>query len=142
MARPWRDAGLAVGLEQTSRDKQRARLHCRPTAPTSCDQPTGAYGAQGESIPRSGAEVPDNGSVRKRQEACRPAGAVLAALATTLALIAGMSGCGQDPGLPAEPTTPPAAPPGQRDQLAGLAAAAKDKRYVARYTLATDRRPD
>ena len=31
---------------------------------------------------------------------------------------------------------PTAAPPADRDQLAGLAAAAKDKRYVATYTLA------
>jgi hypothetical protein len=45
------------------------------------------------------------------------------------------------PASPA-PTDTPGGPPADRDQLAGLAAAAKDKRYVATYTFAVAKRAD
>jgi hypothetical protein len=62
-------------------------------------------------------------------------------LATSLLLLAlAVAGCG---GPPAPvPTDVPSGRPAERDQLASLAAAAKDKRYVATYTLAVAKRPD
>jgi hypothetical protein len=52
-----------------------------------------------------------------------------------------MAGCGSTPPVPT--TTPDVdTKPADRDQLAGLAAAAKDRRYVATYTLAAPDRPD
>src|SRR5262245_40882993 len=51
-----------------------------------------------------------------------------------------LAGCG---GPPAPvPADIPTGPPADRDQLAGLAAAAKDKRYVATYTFAVAKRAD
>jgi hypothetical protein len=61
---------------------------------------------------------------------------VTVAVATAVAL----TGCG---GPPAPvPTDPPSGPPADRDQLAGLAAAANDKRYVATYTFVVPKRSD
>jgi hypothetical protein len=65
----------------------------------------------------------------------------LAALLAT-ALSGAMASCGRDEPPDVPSTQQPSVPPGERDQLAGLAAAAKDKRYVATYTLATAKRPD
>jgi hypothetical protein len=64
------------------------------------------------------------------------------ALVATLLLGYGVSGCSSPPTTTGEPTT--AANPGQdvRDQLAGHAAAAKDRRYVATYSLAKEGRAD
>lgn len=60
-----------------------------------------------------------------------------AAVATMLAL----SACSGDP--PPDPSPPTAiGPQADRDLLAGMAAAAKDRRYVATYTLVTPRRAD
>ena len=126
----------------------KGRLHCRPTAPTSCDQPTGAPAARGESIPRSGGKVPDNVSVRKRlkRAAARPGDAVYAALAVILATTLAATGCDDNATPVVAPTGQlsgqPSVQPAARDQLAGLAAAAKDKRYVATYTLSTAKRAD
>jgi hypothetical protein len=52
-----------------------------------------------------------------------------------------MSGCGSGPsdGSPTPTLSPQLT---EREQLSGLAAAAKDKRYVATYTLSTPKRPD
>jgi hypothetical protein len=67
---------------------------------------------------------------------CRWATSLLA-----LAVAGGaMAGCGGPP-TPV-PTDMPTGRPAERDQLASLAAAAKDKRYVATYTLAVPKRPD
>jgi hypothetical protein len=52
-----------------------------------------------------------------------------------------LTACGAPPPEPA-PSAAPIPRPADRDQLAGLAAAAKDKRYVATYTLQTRDRPD
>jgi len=54
-----------------------------------------------------------------------------------------LSGCSSPPTTAGEPTET-TNPPGQdvRDQLAGHAAAAKDQRYVATYSLAKEGRPD
>lgn len=52
-----------------------------------------------------------------------------------------VAGCGSTPPS-AGPTPEPATRPADRDQLAGLAAAAKDKRYVATYTLTAPQRRD
>jgi hypothetical protein len=64
-----------------------------------------------------------------------PAARLLAATGLLLAA------CGSPPPEPA-PSAAPNPRPADRDQLAGLAAAAKDKRYVATYTLQTPDRPD
>jgi hypothetical protein len=84
--------------------------------------------------------------VRASEErtAARPAGAVRAALAAALATaLAGVvAGCGHDPVPVVTPTPQPTSQPAERDQLAGLAAAAADKRYVATYTMSTSNRPD
>jgi hypothetical protein len=63
-----------------------------------------------------------------------------------LALVV-LGGCGVFGGCGAKPPATQAPPTsavqqGERDQLAGLAAAAKDKRYVARYTLTAPKRGD
>jgi hypothetical protein len=63
------------------------------------------------------------------------------ALVLGLGLGPGLAGCGSPPPAPA-PTEGVDAGPSARDQLAGLAAAAKDKRYVATYTLAAPGRPN
>jgi len=71
-----------------------------------------------------------------------------ASLAGTLTAGAGLSlgACGSDPPAGAAPTgSPSAPPPGETDAralLAGRAAAAKDLRYAALYTLASGDRPD
>ena len=52
-----------------------------------------------------------------------------------------LAGCGSPPADPAQ-TPESSARPADRDQLAGLAAAAKDKRYVATYTLSAAKRSD
>jgi hypothetical protein len=86
--------------------------------------------------------------VRKRLKgtALGPTGPVWASLAAALvtALAASLAGCGDDPGpiTAPTPTTPPSVLPAERDQLAALAAAAKDNRYVATYTLVTSKRAD
>jgi hypothetical protein len=50
--------------------------------------------------------------------------------------VGAVAGCGSSP--PAPQPTPSAEPrPADRDRLAGLAAAAKDRRYIATYSLAT-----
>jgi hypothetical protein len=60
--------------------------------------------------------------------------------ATSLLLALAVAGCG---GPPAPvPTNVPTGGPTDRDRLAGLAAAAKDKRYVATYTLTVAKRAD
>jgi hypothetical protein len=66
---------------------------------------------------------------------------VLAAL--VLLTGSGLAGCGGagQPVIP-PPTAQVSSRPAERDQLAGLAAAAKDKRYVATYTLSVAKRPD
>jgi hypothetical protein len=51
------------------------------------------------------------------------------------------AGCGSPPADPTQ-SPGPSARPDDRDQLAGLAAAAKDKRYVATYTLTVAKRSD
>jgi hypothetical protein len=52
-----------------------------------------------------------------------------------------IAGCGSTPPTPT-PTQGVEQRPADRDQLAGLAAAAKDRRYVATYTLSTPNRND
>jgi hypothetical protein len=65
---------------------------------------------------------------------------VAVAVAPTLAMAFTVAGCG---GPPAPvPADTPSGPPADRDQLAGLAAAAKDKRYVATYTFVVPKRSD
>jgi len=65
---------------------------------------------------------------------------VAVAVAPAFAMTFALAGCGGPP-APA-PTDTPTGPPADRDQLAGLAAAAKDKRYVATYTFAVAKRSD
>jgi hypothetical protein len=86
--------------------------------------------------------------VRKRlkRAAARPGDAVYAALAVILATTLAATGC-DDNATPVvaptgQPSGQPSVQPAARDQLAGLAAAAKDKRYVATYTLSTAKRAD
>jgi hypothetical protein len=64
-------------------------------------------------------------------------------LATALTCLAAgaLTACGDDPPL-VLPTPTATTQQADRDQLAGLAAAAKDKRYVATYMLATAKRAD
>lgn len=52
-----------------------------------------------------------------------------------------LAGCGSTAPSPL-PSATLDTRPADRDRLAGLAAAAKDKRYVATYTLTTPNRPD
>jgi hypothetical protein len=52
-----------------------------------------------------------------------------------------VAGCGSSPPVPS-PTPTITTKAADRDQLAGLAAAAKDRRYVANYTYSTANRPD
>jgi hypothetical protein len=64
------------------------------------------------------------------------------ALVAVVALgLPAVSACGSGPpdGSPAPTLSPQLT---EREQLSGLAAAAKDKRYVATYTLSTPKRPD
>jgi hypothetical protein len=63
----------------------------------------------------------------------------LAAVAV-VALTPVVAACG--PSAPVEPAPSIDTRPADRDRLAGLAAAAKDRRYVATYTLSTPERPD
>jgi hypothetical protein len=58
----------------------------------------------------------------------------------SLLLALALAGCGGPP-APA-PTDVPTGRPADRDQLASLAAAAKDKRYVATYSFAVPKRAD
>ena len=86
------------------------------------------------------------GTVRARSErpaAPRPARRPLSWLISAALLAAVLSGCSSPPTTAGEPTET-TNPPGQdvRDQLAGHAAAAKDQRYVATYSLAKEGRPD
>jgi hypothetical protein len=60
-------------------------------------------------------------------------------LATGLA-VSVVAGCGSNPPAPT-PTPSTDSRPADRDQLAGLAAVAKDKKYVATYQLVTPDRP-
>jgi hypothetical protein len=62
-------------------------------------------------------------------------------LATGLAVSVALAGCGSTAPSPL-PSTSVDTRLADRDRLAGLAAAAKDKRYVATYTLTTENRPD
>jgi len=62
-------------------------------------------------------------------------------IGTGLALGLALAGCGSTPPTPL-PSTNVDTRLADRDRLAGLAAAAKDKRYVATYTLTTPSRPD
>lgn len=57
-----------------------------------------------------------------------------------IVLLAGMTGCGSPAPLDPVPTLDTG--PSDWDRLAGLAAAAKDRRYVATYTLTTPGRAD
>jgi hypothetical protein len=59
-----------------------------------------------------------------------------------VALLGTLTACGSDPPDTAPTTTTGTPAQADRDRLAGLAAAAKDQRYVARYTLSTPSRPD
>lgn len=73
------------------------------------------------------------------------AGAV--ALGTVALGVTALAACGDDPPPAPSPTSPTAAQPGggqarARAQLAARAAAAKDQRYVALYTLSTEGLPD
>jgi hypothetical protein len=56
-----------------------------------------------------------------------------------LAVAVAVAGCGSDPPAPL-PSPSVDTRPADRDRLAGLAAAAKDKRYVATYTLSSPNR--
>lgn len=80
-----------------------------------------------------------NGAVRART-------LFRSALAGTLALSPAAAGCGSDPPADAAPTssatTPAAGVADARGQLAAHAAAAKDQRYAALYTLTSPDRPD
>jgi len=71
---------------------------------------------------------------------------VYAALAVILATTLAATGCDDNATPVVAPTGQlsgqPSVQPAARDQLAGLAAAAKDKRYVATYTLSTAKRGD
>jgi hypothetical protein len=65
----------------------------------------------------------------------------VAGLVVGLTAVLGVVGCGSaPPGGTPSPSLSARSP--DRDALAGLAAAAKDRRYVATYTLTTPRRPD
>jgi hypothetical protein len=64
-----------------------------------------------------------------------------AGLAIGVAGMGSVAGCGSTPPAPT-PTPGVESRPADRDELAGLAAAAKDKRYVATYTLTTPDRAD
>lgn len=79
-----------------------------------------------------------------RQAAASRAGALRAALATPVLVGSMLAGCGHDPapGPVTRPSTQATVAPTDRDMLAGLAAAAEDRRYVATYTLVVAKRPD
>src|SRR4051812_29830876 len=67
----------------------------------------------------------------------------IAGIGASLAVVVTVTvaGCGSSPPGPAP--SPSADPrPADRDQLAGLAAAAKDRRYIATYRLTTPGRAD
>jgi hypothetical protein len=74
-------------------------------------------------------------SLRKRRQNV-PVTHVLTALSVLL-----LAACSPGPPEP-PPSSAPAPRPADRDQLAGLAAAAKDRRYVATYTLKEPDRPE
>lgn len=57
-----------------------------------------------------------------------------------LGLLLGLAGCGSP--APIDPAPTIDTQPADRDRLAGLAAAAKDRRYVTTYTLSAPGRPD
>jgi len=57
-----------------------------------------------------------------------------------IGLVLALAGCGSP--APIEPAPTIDTRPADRDRLAGLAAAAKDRRYVATYTLSAPDRPD
>ena len=78
---------------------------------------------------------------RLRCDGACVAGRAILAVCLTGVGVALLAGCGNDPPV-ALPTATATAPQDDRDQLAGLAAAAKDKRYVATYVLTTAKRTD
>jgi hypothetical protein len=87
-------------------------------------------------LPRPGAMLPRPGAMLPR-----PGALVAAVLVAGVLLPAGCTaGSPPQPGSAAQTPLPPA-PQDARAQLAGWAAAAKDRRYVARYTLTQGSRP-
>jgi hypothetical protein len=84
-----------------------------------------------------------NGAVRARTVRCR---VLLGGLGGALVITGALAGCGSDP-VPAGAAAPsasavPTEPTEARDVLAARAAAAKDRRMVAFYTLSTTDRAD
>jgi hypothetical protein len=99
-------------------------------------EPTGAPHGPGVAFPPSGGGPGENGAVR-----AGPGPVAAVALTAVVALLAG---CTDPPAPPAKAATPvaaSAAPLDARVQLAGRIAAAKDRRYVAGYTLVAGGRP-
>jgi len=100
-------------------------------------QRTAATAGRGALVPRSGVHLGENVPVRGR------AGRVAATVAAVFAgALAGCSSPAPEPGPTGAATPTGPAPASDRELLAGLAAAAKDNRYIARYTLTATGRPD
>jgi hypothetical protein len=102
------------------------------------DQRTAAAGTSGESVPPSGARLVHNFRVRGSARSA----AVAFPYALMVALVFAMTGCSATRPDPDPTPSVGAARQADRDALAGLAAAAKDRRYVATYTLSAAKRPD
>ena len=116
------------------RQLEKRRQPCRTKADI---QPTGVTRPAGAAIPRSGRTLVDNDRMPRRAPASVLRRCAIAVTVLTVAGFAAACGAGRPPSL-ADPTPSSAVPTGPVDaagQLAGLAAAAHDRRYVAAYAL-------
>jgi hypothetical protein len=106
-------------------------------------QVTGAGGRPGAAFPPSGLTLDDNGGVIVPAPPSRRAVVAIVTRCLALAACLILAACGgSPPDLGGDVPSPPVTPTDPQGQLAGLAAAAKDHRYVAAYTLTRKGRPD
>ncbi|HEY7175049.1 MAG TPA: hypothetical protein VH442_09040, partial [Micromonosporaceae bacterium] len=111
-------------------DVEKRRQHCRAKT---VNQRTGALVLLGASFPRSGGRVPDNGEVPSNAGLPRRVAAVT--VVTVALILAGCTGHRPVINQPSPSAAVPTSPIDPAGQLAGLAAAAHDRRYVAVYTI-------
>jgi hypothetical protein len=80
--------------------------------------------------------------VAARSVVAWPVAARVALALAAVTAVTPLAGCGGSPPATDPPVPQVSVAPGDRDRLAGLAAAAKDRRFVATYTLSTPRQAD